>query len=119
MHQLIPIHKHFGELLILLPLVVIAVALFKGKTVLPRITAVLIDIQFVLGLATLVLVTKTVCVLHIVCMFLAMGLAHAVAKKENQVAVASGFAGVLALIVLGYLFQKGVLPNGDLRITLG
>ncbi len=119
MNSLIPIHKHLGELILLLPLVVIAVALFKGKSVLPRITAVLIDIQFVLGLATLILVSKTVSILHVVCMFLAMGLAHAVAKKDNQKAVAAGFAGVLALIVVGYLFQKGVLLNGGPRITLG
>lgn len=118
MSVIISIHRHFGELLLLLPLAVIGVALTKGKTALPRVTAVLLDIQFVLGLVTLFMASKVVSGLHLVCMTLALGLAHAFAKKDNAKAVAGAFGGVFALLVLGYLFQKGVLPNGGWFIAI-
>ena len=115
---LLPVHRHLGETLLVLPLVVVAVSLLsKRKTLLPRITAVLLDIQLVLGFATFVFLTHTVVVLHAVCMFLGLGLAHAFAKKENRTAVAGAFAGVFALLLVGYLIQKGKLPGGDLRVT--
>lgn len=119
MSSLQAFHKHFGELLLLLPLVVIVVAFAKGRSPLPRITAVLLDIQFVLGLVTLIVVSKAVSILHLVCMVGALGLAHAFAKKDGAKAVAAGFAGVFALLVAGYLFQKGVLPNGGWFLRIG
>ena len=115
---LIPVHKHLGETLIVLPVVVVIVALLRGGSILPRITAVLLDVQILLGVFTLILVTKSVSVLHIVCMAAALGLAHAFAKKDNRTAVAGAFSGVFALLVLGYLFQRGILPDGGLRLTL-
>jgi len=114
---LLPVHRHLGETLLVLPIVVVLIALLKGRTLLPRITAVLLDIQFVLGIVTFACLTRTAVVLHIVCMVLALGLAHAFAKKENRTAVAGAFAGVFVLLLLGYLFQTGKLPGGDLRIT--
>ena len=104
-----PVHQHFGELLLILPVAVIIVALTKGKSPLPRITAVLLDIQFVLGILTAAFVMKGFNIVHAVCMVAALGLAHAFAKKEPK-KVAVGFAGVLAVIVTGYLCVKGVLP---------
>lgn len=114
MQQLQLIHRHFGELLLILPVVVILVALLKGKTVLPRIVAVLLDVQLLLGAATFALFTKVASVPHILCMIGAVALAHVFAKRENQAQVAVGFAGVLALLVIGYLFQKGLLPDGGI-----
>ena len=109
------IHKHFGELLLILPVAVIIVALVKGKTPLPRIVAVLLDIQVVLGLVSAVLVYKGFNIAHAVCMIAACGVAHAFAKKEPQ-KVAIGFAAVLALLVTGYLCAKGKLPL-DFRVS--
>lgn len=109
MNEIATFHKHFGELLLILPVVVIIVALIKGKTPLPRIVAVLLDIQLLLGLATAVFVTKGFNIAHAVCMIAACGLGHAFAKKEPK-KVAVGFAAVLAVIVAGYLCAKGILP---------
>lgn len=115
---LIPVHRHLGETLLILPLAVVLLALLKGKTLLPRITAVLLDIQFVLGIVTFVFLTKVAVVPHVACMFLALGLAHAFAKKDNRTAVAGAFAGVFALLLVGYLVQKGVLPGKNFIISL-
>lgn len=110
---LIPVHRHLGEMLLVLPIVVVLISAFKGKSLLPRITAVLLDVQLVLGIVTLVFVKgrKPVSLLHIVCMVLALGLAHAFAKKEPK-KIAAGFAGVFVLLLLGYAFQKGLIPGG-------
>jgi hypothetical protein len=113
--NLAPIHRHFGELLLILPVVVILVALFKGKTVLPRIVAVLLDVQMVLGAVTFAIQSKVASIPHILCMVAAIAIAHVFAKRENQAQVAVGFAGVLALLVVGYLFQKNILPDAGLR----
>ncbi len=113
--NLAPIHRHFGELLLVLPVVVILIALLKGKTVLPRIVAVLMDVQLVLGALTFALQSKVASIPHLLCMLGAIALAHVFAKRENQAQVAGGFAGVLALLIVGYLFQKGVLPDAGLR----
>ena len=109
MNEIKVFHQHFGELLIILPVVVIIVALVKGKTPLPRIVAVLLDVQLVLGLATAIFVMKGFNIAHAVCMIAACGLGHAFAKKEPK-KVAVGFAAVLAVIVVGYLCAKGKLP---------
>lgn len=112
---LVDLHKHSGHLLLLLPLVVVVVAKLKGKTPLPRIVAVLLDIQLVVGLVTYFfggIAVKPLAGLHVVCMVLALGLAHAFAKKDAPNKVAGAFAGVFVLILLGYLLQKGVIPNG-------
>ena len=86
---LIPVHKHSRRSPDpVLPVVVVIVALLRGGSILPRITAVLLDVQILLGVFTLILVTKSVSVLHIVCMAAALGLAHAFAKKDNRTAVA-------------------------------
>lgn len=112
METLARIHRHFGELLLILPIAIIIVAFVKGKTPLPRIYAVLLDIQLVLGAVTFALYTKSVNLLHLVCMIAAVAVAHIVAKRDNQAQVAIGFAVVLALLVLGYLFQKQFIKTG-------
>lgn len=109
MNEIATFHKHFGELLLILPVAVIIVALVKGKTPLPRIVAVLLDVQLVLGLATAIFATKGFNIAHVVCMIAACGIGHAFAKKEPKKVVV-GFAAVLAVIVAGYLCVKGVLP---------
>lgn len=113
--NLADIHQHFGELLLILPVAVIIVALVKGKTPLPRIVAVLLDIQLVLGIAFVIFERKSFNIAHVVCMIAACGLAHAFAKKDPKKVVV-GFAAVLALIVTGYLCAKGKLPL-DFRVS--
>lgn len=111
MDKLATIHKHFGMLLLVLPIAVVIVSLVKGKTPLPRIVAVLLDVQLVLGIATFALYTKTVNGAHLLSMLGAIAIAHVVAKRDNQAQVAVGFIAVLALLVIGYLFQIGKIPG--------
>jgi hypothetical protein len=95
------VHKHYGTTILLLVLIGAIFALTKGpKVTYQRIVAVLVDINVVIGLATLLWVTnRPVSWFHILFGLGAIGLLHASAKSDQprKVAVCWGLAFLLLI----------------------
>ena len=85
MELLAKAHKHYGELLLLLTVAVVAVALTKGpRPVFQRVVAVLIDINLVVGLANWWVSSKALSLLHPLLALAAVGLVHASARSDDR-----------------------------------
>jgi len=104
MNPLFAIHKHYGSFLLLLIVIVVVNALVKGpNTKLQRITAVLIDINLVVGLiAVFQAEARNVSWLHPILALGAVGLLHAGAKSEDKAKVVRCFTLALVLLVAAW-----------------
>jgi hypothetical protein len=104
MNPLFAIHKHYGSFLLLLIVIVVVNALVKGpNTKLQRITAVLVDINLVVGLiAVFQAEARNVSWLHPVLALGAVGLLHAGAKSEDKAKVVRCFTLALVLLVAAW-----------------
>lgn len=104
MNPLFAIHKHYGSFLLLLIVIVVVNALVKGpNTKLQRITAVLVDINLVVGLiAVFQAGARNVSWLHPVLALGAVGLLHAGAKSEDKAKVVRCFTLALVLLVAAW-----------------
>lgn len=104
MNPLFAIHKHFGSFLLLLIVIVVVNALVKGpNTKLQRITAVLVDINLVVGLiAVFQAEARNVSWLHPILALGAVGLLHAGAKSEDKAKVVRCFTLALVLLVAAW-----------------
>ena len=104
MNSLFVAHKHYGSLLLLLILVAILVALFKGpNTKLQRIVAVLVDINLVVGIIAVFQVgSRNVSWLHPIFALGAVGLLHAGAKSEDKAKVVRCFSIALLLLAAAW-----------------
>lgn len=102
-------HKYYGEFLQLIPIALLIWYAIKGGTPLQRIAPILLDVAIVLGLLVYFVDRIPVSIWHPICMLIAAGLAHSVARNTNRTVVLSTWGGVLALIVTGILIAKGTL----------
>ncbi|MFM2130815.1 MAG: hypothetical protein ACO268_03810 [Opitutales bacterium] len=104
MNPLFAIHKHYGSFLLLLIVIVVVNALVKGpNTKLQRITAVLVDINLVVGLiAVFQAEARNVSWLHPILALGAVGLLHAGAKSEDKAKVVRCFTLALVLLVAAW-----------------
>ena len=104
MNPLFAIHKHYGSFLLLLIVIVVVNALVKGpNTKLQRITAVLVDINLVVGLvAVFQAEARNVSWLHPILALGAVGLLHAGAKSEDKAKVVRCFTLALVLLVVAW-----------------
>ncbi len=104
MNPLFAIHKHYGSFLLLLIVIVVVNALVKGpSTKLQRITAVLVDINLVVGLiAVFQAEARNVSWLHPILALGAVGLLHAGAKSEDKAKVVRCFTLALVLLVAAW-----------------
>jgi cytochrome b561 len=113
MNSLFVAHKHYGSLLLLLILVAILVALFKGpNTKLQRIVAVLVDINLVVGIIAILQVgSRNVSWLHPIFALGAVGLLHASAKSEDKAKVVRCFSIALVLLVAAWSVNAAWGPS--------
>ena len=104
MNPLFAIHKHYGSFLLLLIVIVVVNALVKGpNTKLQRITAVLVDINLVVGLiAVFQAEARNVSWLHPILALGAVGLLHAGTKSEDKAKVVRCFTLALVLLVAAW-----------------
>ncbi len=104
------IHEIYGGhvLLLLLALVIVTVIFAGPKPVLQRITAVLVDINIVIGLAALFVSHKSISALHPLMALVAVALLHIAAKsdKKSKVLICYSIA-LVALIVAWAINAQG------------
>jgi hypothetical protein len=113
------IHQIYGGhfLLTLIAAVILTVIIVGPKPVLQRITAVLVDINIVIGLVALFVSHKSISALHPILALGAVGLLHVAAKSDKKSKVLICYFIALALLVIawainapwGPLFLKGHL----------
>ncbi len=112
MSPLLIAHKHYGSLLLVLILAVIIVALTKGPNPrLQRIVAVLVDINLVVGVATLFYTLKPISWFHPIFALGAVGLLHASAKSEDKAKVVRCFSIALVLLVAAWSVNASWGPD--------
>jgi hypothetical protein len=104
------IHEIYGGhvLLLLLALVIVTVIFAGPKPVLQRITAVLVDINIVIGLVALFVSHKSISALHPLMALVAVALLHIAAKsdKKSKVLICYSIA-LVALIVAWAINAQG------------
>ncbi|WP_034345011.1 hypothetical protein [Deinococcus misasensis] len=111
MNGLYMIHKYYGELLMLVPIVVLVWYAIKNKTPMQRVAPIMLDINVLIGALVLLVQKVPVSVWHPVLMIIAMGIGHAVAKKDDRKVVLGAWFVNLILIVVGVrLAAMGVGP---------
>ncbi len=113
------IHEIYGghALLTLLVLVIFTVIITGPKPILQRITAVLVDINIVIGLAALFVSHKSISALHPLMALVAVALLHIAAKSDKKSKVLICYVvALLSLVVAwainaqwGPAFLKGML----------
>jgi len=101
------LHKYYGELMYLVPVVLIGLVLWRGRTPFQRVAPILLDVAVLLGFLLYAFGGRSVSLWHPVLMLLAVGVAHAVARQQNRTVVAVAWAVVLILIVLGIQVAAG------------
>ena len=111
MDGLFSIHKYFGEFLQIVPLILVVWYAIRNKTPFQRIAPILLDINVLLGALVLFINKIPVSVWHPVLMVIALGIGHAVAKRDNKTVVIVAWIINLLLIVGGIILAKrGVGP---------
>jgi flagellar biosynthesis protein FlhB len=105
------IHEIYGGhvLLTLLVAVLLTVIVSGPKPVFQRITAVLVDINIVLGLAALFVTHKAISALHPILALGAVALLHIAAKSDRKAKVLVCYGVALALLLLAWAVNA---PNG-------
>ncbi|GGJ42104.1 pilus assembly protein [Deinococcus roseus] len=106
MNGLYMIHKYFGELLQIIPVVLLVWYAIRNKTPLQRIAPIMLDINVLLGILVLFVQKIPVSVWHPVMMLIAMFLGHFVARNTNRSVVIGAWVVNLLLIVGAILLAK-------------
>jgi hypothetical protein len=98
------IHKIYGGhvLLTLIGLVILTVLFAGPKPVLQRITAVLVDINIVIGLIALFLSHKSISALHPLMALVAVALLHVAAKSDNKAKVLICYSIALVALITAW-----------------
>ena len=118
------IHKIYGGhvLLTLIALVILTVLIAGPKPVLQRITAVLVDINIVIGLAALFVSHKAISALHPIFALAAVALLHIAAKSDKKTKVLTCYSIALLLLVLAWAINADGGPaflKGHLTFSVG
>ncbi len=118
------IHKIYGghALLTLIALVILTVLIAGPKPVLQRITAVLVDINIVIGLAALFVSHKAISALHPIFALAAVALLHIAAKSDKKTKVLTCYSIALLLLVLAWAINADGGPaflKGHLTFSVG
>jgi len=118
------IHKIYGGhvLLTLITLVILTVLIAGPKPVLQRITAVLVDINIVIGLAALFVSHKAISALHPIFALAAVALLHIAAKSDKKTKVLTCYSIALLLLVLAWAINADGGPaflKGHLTFSVG
>jgi hypothetical protein len=118
------IHKIYGGhvLLTLIALVILTVLIAGPKPVLQRITAVLVDINIVIGLAALFVSHKAISALHPIFALAAVALLHIAAKSDKKTKVLTCYSIALLLLVLAWAINADWGPaflKGHLTFSVG
>ncbi len=105
------IHEIYGgHVLLLLLALVIVTAIFAGpKPVLQRITAVLVDINIVIGLVALFVSHKSISALHPLMALVAVALLHIAAKSDKKSKVLICYSIALVALILAWAINA---PGG-------
>jgi hypothetical protein len=112
MNPLFIAHKHYGSLLLLLVLIVVLVALFKGpNTKLQRIVAVLVDINLVVGIVAFFQTARPISWFHPILALAAVALLHIGAKSEDKSKVVRCFSLALLLLVAAWAVNASWGPE--------
>jgi hypothetical protein len=98
------IHAIYGghALLTLIALVILVVIIAGPKPILQRITAVLVDINIVIGLIALFVSHKAISALHPLAALSAVALLHIAAKSEKKSKVLICYFAALLLLVVAW-----------------
>ena len=98
------IHAIYGGhvLLLLIALVMVTVIFAGPKPVLQRITAVLVDINIVIGLAALFVSHKSISALHPIAALAAVALLHVAAKSDKKSKVLTCYSIALVLLAVAW-----------------
>lgn len=98
------IHEIYGGhvLLALIAAVILTIIVAGPKPVLQRITAVLVDINIVIGLIALFVSHKAISVLHPVAALGAVALLHIAAKSDKKAKVLICYSIALGLLVVAW-----------------
>jgi hypothetical protein len=98
------IHEIYGghALLTLLALVILTVIVAGPKPILQRITAVLVDINIVIGLIALFVSHKSISALHPLMALVAVALLHIVAKSDKKAKVLVCYSIALVALVTAW-----------------
>ena len=118
------IDKIYGGhvLLTLIALVILTVLIAGPKPVLQRITAVLVDINIVIGLAALFVSHKAISALHPIFALAAVALLHIAAKSDKKTKVLTCYSIALLLLVLAWAINADWGPaflKGHLTFSVG
>ena len=118
------IHKIYGGhvLLTLIALVILTVLIAGPKPVLQRITAVLVDINIVIGLAALFVSHQAISALHPIFALAAVALLHIAAKSDKKTKVLTCYSIALLLLVLAWAINADWGPaflKGHLTFSVG
>ncbi len=107
------IHQIYGGhfLLTLLLAVIITVLIAGPKPILQRVTAVLVDINIIIGLIALFQTARPVSWLHPIFALGAVGLLHASAKSEDKAKVVRCFSLALVLLVAAWSVNAAWGPS--------
>ncbi len=118
------IHQIYGGhvLLTLIVLVILTVLIAGPKPVLQRITAVLVDINIVIGLAALFVSHKAISALHPISALAAVALLHIAAKSDKKTKVLTCYSIALLLLVLAWAINADGGPaflKGHFTFSVG
>jgi hypothetical protein len=112
MSPLFTAHKHYGTTLLLLILIVVLVALFKGpNTKLQRIVAVLVDINLVVGIVAFFQTVRPISWFHPILALAAVAFLHIGAKSEDKGKVVRCFSIALVLLVAAWAVNAAWGPE--------
>ena len=112
MNPLFTAHKHYGSLLLLLTLIVVLVALFKGpNTKLQRIVAVLVDINLVVGIVAFFQTARPISWFHPILALAAVAFLHIGAKSEDKSKVVRCFSLALLLLIAAWAVNASWGPE--------
>jgi uncharacterized membrane protein len=105
------IHEIYGGhvLLLLLALVIVTVIFAGPKPVLQRITAVLVDINIIIGLVALFVSHKSISALHPLMALVAVALLHIAAKSDKKSKVLICYSIALVALILAWAINA---PGG-------
>jgi hypothetical protein len=101
------LHGWFGYFTLLAPIIALAGAA-TGNRVALRVAPVILDIALLLGLLAMLVGGSRISWVHPAIMLAAVVIGHAVSRRPARAAT-TGWAIILALLILGVLFARRVL----------